>query len=43
VREIERIIDRELTVEERDRLHREVSRQHYSFDEIVEIGVAMFG
>jgi hypothetical protein len=43
VREIERIIERELTLEERDRLHREVRGQNYSFDDIVAIGVAMFG
>ena len=43
VREIERIIAGELTLEQRDRLHREVSGQNYSFAEIVQIGVAMFG
>lgn len=43
VREIERIIGRQLTMDEIDRLHREVSKQEYSFAEIVAIGVAMFG
>jgi hypothetical protein len=43
VREIERIIGRELTRKERDRLHREISKQHHSFEVIVEIGKGMFG
>ena len=43
IREIERIIARELTLGELDRLHREVSGQNYSYAEIVDIGVAMLG
>jgi len=43
VREIERIIVRQLTLDEVDRLHREVSKQDYSLAEIVDIGMAMFG
>jgi hypothetical protein len=43
VREIGRVIGRILTLDEVDRLHREISRQHRSFGEIVQIGVAMFG
>jgi len=43
VREIERVIRRRLTPDERQRLHRAVSGQNYSFHEIVDLGVAMFG
>jgi len=43
VREIERIIGRKLTPDERQRLHRAISGDDYSFHEIVELAVAMFG
>jgi len=43
VREIERILGRELTDTKWERLHREVSKQDYSFKVIIEIGVGMFG
>jgi hypothetical protein len=43
VREIERVIGRELTAPEWERLHREVSGMGFSFGTIVQIGVAMFG
>jgi hypothetical protein len=43
VREIERIIGRELTAVDWERLHREVSGMAFTFGEIVEIGIAMFG
>jgi hypothetical protein len=43
VREIERILGRELRDTEWERLHREVSKQDYSFKVIIEIGVGMFG
>ncbi len=43
VREIERILGRQLTMTEWDRLHREVSDMGFSFDTIIQVGVAMFG
>jgi primosomal protein N'' len=43
VREVERILERQLTATERDRLHREVSGMGFSFDTIVQVGLAMFG
>jgi hypothetical protein len=43
VREIERLLGRELTDFEWDRLHREISGMGYSFDTIVQVGLAMFG
>jgi hypothetical protein len=43
VREVERRLGRKLNRNEIDRLHREVSKQHHTFDVIVEIGVGMFG
>jgi hypothetical protein len=41
--EIERMPRRELTDDQWDRLHREVSGMDFSFDTIVQIGLAMFG
>jgi len=41
-REIERILGRRLTRKERELLHREISKQHHSFDVIVGIGIGMF-
>lgn len=43
VRELERLLGRKLQKRERSRLHREISGMKYSFDTIVQIGVAMFG
>jgi hypothetical protein len=43
VREIERQLSRQLTDDERDRLHREITGMHFSFDTIVKLGVALFG
>jgi hypothetical protein len=43
VREIERLLSRELTNDEQDRLHREISGMGFSFDTIVQVGMAMFG
>ena len=43
VREIERLLGRELTDDEWERLHREVSGMGYSFDTIVDTGLTMFG
>ncbi len=43
VREIERLLSRQLTNRERDRLHREISKMGYSFGTIVDVGLAMFG
>ncbi|HXZ32255.1 MAG TPA: hypothetical protein VEH30_08235 [Terriglobales bacterium] len=43
VREIERRLSRQLTDDERDRLHREITGMHFAFDTIVELGVGMFG
>jgi hypothetical protein len=43
VREIGRIIGRMLTLDEIDRLHREITGKNFSFQEIVDIGIAMFG
>ncbi len=42
VRQIERALGRKLTQDEVQRLHREISKQNYSLEEIVQIGVAMF-
>jgi len=43
VREIERLLFRKLTRDERERLHREISGMGYSFETIVDIGLTMFG
>ena len=43
VREIERILSRQLTNGELDRLHREITGMGFSFDTIVQVGLAMFG
>jgi hypothetical protein len=43
VREIERILGRQLTLDECDQLHREISGMGFSFDTIVQVGQAMFG
>jgi len=43
VREIERILGCQLSASEWERLHREVSGMGFSFDTIVQIGLAMFG
>ena len=43
VREIERILGRQLTDSEWDQLHREVSGMGYSYGTIVQVGLAMFG
>jgi hypothetical protein len=43
VREIERVLGRTLTLDEIDRLHREVSGNNFSLQEIIGIGIAMFG
>jgi len=42
VREIERILGRELTDDEWSRLHREISKEGYDFDAVVQVGRAMF-
>jgi len=42
VREIERILGRELTEEEWDRLHREVTKMGFDFENIVRTGLSMF-
>jgi len=43
VREIERILGRQLTITEWDRLHREVTGMGYSYGTIIQVGLAMFG
>jgi hypothetical protein len=43
VREIERTLGRDLSDDEWDSLHREVSGMGFSFGTIVQIGLAMFG
>jgi hypothetical protein len=43
VRRIEEILGRYLTYKELDMLHREISGKGYSFEEIVNIGLGMFG
>jgi hypothetical protein len=43
IHRIEGILDRELTADERQRLHREASGKNYGLEEIVQIGLAMFG
>jgi hypothetical protein len=43
VRRIEGIIERQLTADEEQRVHREISGWNYSLEDIVNIGVAMFG
>jgi hypothetical protein len=43
LREIERILDHQLTIVQWDRLHREVSGMGFSFGTIVQVGLAMFG
>jgi len=43
VREIERLLSRQLTDRERDRLHREITGMRYSFGTIVQVGLGMFG
>ena len=42
VRRIEAALGRKLTPDEIDRLHREISKQGYTLDEIVGIGLGMF-
>ena len=42
VREIERFIGRELTEDEWDRLHREVTKMRFDFDDVVQTGLSMF-
>jgi hypothetical protein len=43
VRQIGQDLGRGLTLDEEDRLHREITGKHYSLAEIVDIGIAMFG
>ncbi len=42
VRRIEGRLGRKLEKDERQRLHREVSGEHYSLAEIVDVGFALF-
>jgi hypothetical protein len=42
VRQIERVLRRKLDAAERRRLHDEVTRQGYTLQEIIDIGLAMF-
>jgi len=42
VQEIERLLGRELTDDEWDRLHREISKEGYGFETVIEVGQAMF-
>lgn len=42
VRQIEKILRRTLDAVERRRLHDEVTRQGYTLQEIIDIGLAMF-
>ena len=42
VREIERILHRQLTEKEWDRLHREVTKLGFDYENIVQTGLSMF-
>jgi hypothetical protein len=42
VREIERILERSLSEKEWDRLHREVSKRDFDFDDVISTGLSMF-
>ncbi|MEO8727275.1 MAG: hypothetical protein ABI383_14265 [Acidobacteriaceae bacterium] len=42
VREIERILGGKLKKRERRRLHLEITGQGFSYDEIIQVGVALF-
>jgi hypothetical protein len=43
VKQIEKEIDKKLTMKERDELHRTISKQSYEYWEIVDEGVGLFG